>query len=189
MGSARSGRSRTSGGAPSRVPDRFGEESQDSRGVLGTEHGAIRGKGRANERLRPSVRPGGRHLARTSPHPGPRGSRSDRRTSGAPTPGGNRFGDEGCRARLGWAPLGVTCRETHPPTRDGPRGASLRRAAGKKPASFEERRRSVTSLADGAGRDRARECAKGSVDTAEPTSPTEGFGQKARASRGPGRHG
>lgn len=51
------------------------------------------------------------------------------------------------------------------------------------------RRREQNDLRVVAKRDGARECAKGSVNTAQTIAPTEGFGQKARASRGPGRDG
>jgi hypothetical protein len=89
-----------------------------------------------------------------------------------------------------WEPFGVACRETLRRCRtdrevrrfDAPLGTNQRRAKRR-------RRRERYDLRVAAKRNGARECAKGSVNTAEPITPTEGFGQKARASRGPGRHG
>lgn len=77
-----------------------------------------------------------------------------------------------------------------PPVPDGPRGPSLRAPLGTNQRRAKKRRRRERyDLRVVAKRNGARECAKGSVNTAEPITPTEGIGQKARASRGPGRHG
>lgn len=87
-------------------------------------------------------------------------------------------------------PFGVAYRKDSPPVPDGPRGPSLRTPLGRNQRRGKtRRRRERNDLRVDAKRDGARECAKGSVNTAEPIAPTEGFGQKARASRGPGRYG